>query len=107
MKLLTIQQPLVSLSFLYPVSSMFSKNLGYTATQKALSQPYTKGKITTHQPWYFYIGNGTKEDSEPNGNKTVKDVYCDVVERAVQGRSVLSKHHACLQGQLYFNLGSQ
>jgi hypothetical protein len=106
MKLLTIQQPLVSL-FLDPVSSLFSKNLRSTATRQALSQPYTNGKITTYQPSCFYIGNGTKEDSEPNGNKTVKHVHCEVVERAVPSGSVLSKRHACLQGQMYVNLGSQ
>jgi hypothetical protein len=85
-------------SWIQTVASGFSKNLGSRATRQALSQSYTKGKIITYQPWCFHTGNGTKEDSEPKGNKTVMGVHSDVVERAVPRRSLLSKRHACLQG---------
>ena len=74
-----------STSWIQTVSSVFSKNLGSTATRHALSQSYTKGKIITYQPWCFHTGNGTKEDSEPNGNKTVMGVHSDVVKGLYRG----------------------
>jgi hypothetical protein len=66
-----------------------------------------KAKLQHISPDVFTLGTVRTKILNRMVNKTVKDVQCDVVERAVPRRSVLSKRHACLQGQMYFNLGSQ